>query len=174
MTDLAAFLTARLDEEQRLAERLNLAGEPALGPWRVEEACDYTGIREWRIGGDTKFGWIDAARTYDQDTADHFAAHAPARVLAEIAAKRAIIAEVASWQHDYNDGDSWYSCAQALLPAADRRDPEDYEPGSGCSNDLRAGGPCDCGLERRRGAILEPLAAIYADREDFDEAWRAC
>lgn len=83
-----------------------------------------------------------------------------ARVLADVAAKRAVLAEVMSWGHTYVDGDTWLSCAQAISPFD-----EDGVPGSGCADENRAGGPCDCGLDQRRATILDALAAPYPDHQ---------
>lgn len=88
----------------------------------------------------------------------------PARVLAEVTAKRAVIDEVARWQHDYVRDDDWYSCAQAV-------DSQAGAPGSGCGDDARAGTGCDCGLEHRRARVLGPLAQVYRDRPGFDPSW---
>ena len=85
----------------------------------------------------------------DADAA-HIARHDPARVLAEVESKRAILDEVQSWSHRYLDEDPFFSCSQAVAPG-------ETEPGSGCADDERAGQPCDCGLGQRRAAILGPL-----------------
>lgn len=73
------------------------------------------------------------------------------------AATQQIIDEVMSWRHRYLDEDTWYSCAQAVSPDED-------EPGSGCSDDSRRGGPCDCGLFERQERILGPLAEVFGHR----------
>lgn len=82
------------------------------------------------------------------------------KVLPESNAKRAIIAEVVGWRHDYNDEDMWYSCPLAIAP-------DDTEPGSGYTGDDE--GVCRCGLELRQLAILAPLAAVYKDHPDYEE-----
>lgn len=100
-------------------------------------------------------------------TATHIARHDPATVLANVAGWRAILAEVLSWTHAYVDGDSWLSCAQAVDPHD-----EDDTPGSGCADEKRAGGPCDCGLDRRRTMVLNALAAPYVGQPGFKPEWR--
>lgn len=84
--------------------------------------------------------------------AEHIVRHDPARMLRRIAAIRAILDAVETWKHDYNDMDTWYSCPLSVDP---------YYGGSGCSNDY-AGNECDCGLEGRLDAILNPLLAAYS------------
>jgi hypothetical protein len=79
--------------------------------------------------------------------------------LQEIAGKRQILAVVAGMRHLYVDGDCWYSCARAVRDPA--WDADDLVPGSGCCDDDRRGGPCDCGRDSLAEAILAPLAAAW-------------
>lgn len=89
MTDLAAFLLARLDEDQAAAEAATIED---VGPvWHFAEGVDYTGVPDWRIGADTQWSFMAVARAYDREATDHIARWDPARVLAEVAAKRAIV-----------------------------------------------------------------------------------
>lgn len=82
---------------------------------------------------------------------------------ADATAKRSIVAEVMSWRHRYEGMDAYYSCAQAADP--DPVPGEDGGPGSGCADEDRAGGPCDCGLDARRAAILAALAGLYNPKD---------
>lgn len=91
----------------------------------------------------------------------HIARHDPAAVRADIAGKRALLDHVAGWEHTYVDGDTWFSCSQATGRS------EDSEPGSGCADELRAGKPCDCGLDDRRLAVLRTIALGYQHRYGF-------
>jgi len=151
--NITEFLTARLDEDEAAIEDPEswLAAGESHGVRRVDVnlsfECVAASTRSWR--------------------AEHIARHDPARVLAEVAAKRRVLAEVASWLHDYVAGDTWFSCAQAVEP----HEPE-ATSGSGCSDERRAGEPCDCSLDRRREVLLCALAGPYADHPDFDESWR--
>lgn len=86
----------------------------------------------------------------------------PSRVLADCAAKRAIIDMVTSWEHSYMDEDMWYSCPLAVAPG-------ETEVGSGYSGD--DGAVCRCGLEDRQLEPLRPLAAIYSDHPDYSPDW---
>lgn len=95
-----------------------------------------------------------------------FGCYGPARVLAECAAKRAIVGELNGWIHEYNDEDMWYSCGLAVSLWGDEPD----EPGSGCSDESKQG-RCTCGLERRKMLILKPLAAVYASHPDYEQGW---
>jgi hypothetical protein len=142
MADIAAFLNARWAEE---AERLEF-----ILSCRSDNE-DFDG--GWDL-------WGDYGRAVN-------AAFDPRQMLDDIAAKRAILAEVLSWEHAYIDGDTWLSCAQAVSAFA-----EDGTPGSGCADEDRAGGPCDCGLDRRRATMLHALAAPYAGRPGFKDDWR--
>jgi len=172
MSDFATFLTARFDEEQADAEAAHRS-DPA--PWGVF-------ITEAASAGDHGHehgaGLVVAANQvalWDCEgslslcmtarTTEHVARWDPDRVLKHITAKRELLAEIMSWRHDYVDGDTWFSCAQAVDPFE-----EDAEPGSGCSNDGRAGEPCDCGLDRRRTSMLKALAKPYTDHPDHPSA----
>ena len=85
-----------------------------------------------------------------------------ARVLAEVAAKRAILDEITGWRHEVVDGDCWYTCAAAT---------EDRDGGETC-DEGRQGSPCDCGLDARRDRLVRLLAAPYADRAGYLSEWR--
>jgi hypothetical protein len=81
----------------------------------------------------------------------------PRNMFVKLSADRELISEIRKWRHHYEHDDTWYSCAQSI-------DPElpDGKPGSGCDNELRAGLPCDCGLEMRQLVVLCTIAAGYA------------
>ena len=77
MIDIAAFLRARLDEDEAVAQRAT------PGPW-VRDALDI--VPEGEHSGHTV-----AEECYSDADADHIAHHDPAHVLADIASKRLII-----------------------------------------------------------------------------------
>jgi hypothetical protein len=114
--------------------------------------------------------WLEARfRDLENAIETELETHAPlytpaAQLLADIASKRAILAEVMSWQHDYIPEDSWYSCAQAV-------DSQDGEPGSGCGDDARANTGCDCGLDHRRDRFLRLLAQPYRGVDGWRDEW---
>jgi Family of unknown function (DUF6221) len=108
MTDLVAFLAARLDEDHVVAEAA-LAIDPA--PWTADASDD--GSTQQRSGAGA--GLVIAAdgiALWDCEgsntlcmtapSADHIARHDPARVLADIAAKRRIVETCADmmWKHE--------------------------------------------------------------------------
>jgi hypothetical protein len=95
MSDLVAFLNARLDED--------------------EEAAKASVMPEWMISESGEFGYIVAAvgtettgesiaDAWQEDVAVHIARHDPARVLREVEAKRAMLAELTRWPFDYRPG----------------------------------------------------------------------
>lgn len=87
MTDLIAFLTARYDEEGAALERIEDHSEPWRGEWIVKARTLYT-----------YNGWCLAviAREYPWRPAvlKHIVAYDPARVLADLTAKRALLDEI--------------------------------------------------------------------------------
>ena len=79
-TDLIAFITARLDEDEAAAK----------AAWGVE------------------WDWRYVARPFGERPSIahtvHIALHDPARVLREVEAKRAMLAELTRWPFDYRPG----------------------------------------------------------------------
>jgi hypothetical protein len=154
---ITEFLLARIAEDE--ADALPFRNE--LGDtkqWR----CDEIGgaVREV---GTPALGLPDLLAKFDTHLEGaHVARWDPGRVLAECAAKRAILETVGGWQHDYNDEDMWYSCPLAVGV-------DEKEPGSGYSGEDYA--VCQCGLEKRQLAILAPLASVYADHPDYQQEW---
>ena len=94
--------------------------------------------------------------------AAHIARNDPARRLRDVKATRDLLAAILAEQHDYNDGDPWFSCSQATVPG------DDGEPGSGCANDERAGKPCDCGRDARVARLLGIIASEWNETGDAD------
>jgi hypothetical protein len=95
MDDLIAFLRARLDEDADLA----LAASP--GPWHPDEEHDEVHAVDDIVVAE---GFALSGRQL-RATVDHIARHDPARVLAEVEAKRHII----DWhrqptQDEFEDG----------------------------------------------------------------------
>lgn len=64
-----------------------------------------------------------------------------------LAALHKIVETTAEWRHEVVE-DCWYTCAAAT----------DEREGSECCDDSRRGGPCDCGLDYRRGQVLTAIA----------------
>lgn len=161
-TDLTAFITARLDEDEAAAK-----GPPGwkLEHWTAVRYADKESGRNWRVDAEPRCV-IDGAAEED---AQFIARYDPARVLREVAAKRAIRARVVAIPHDYVDGDPWYSCRQAVKPRR-HDDSEPREPGSGCTRD-DAGGPCDCGRDGLVSTLLGHQAAAWSDHPDYRAEW---
>lgn len=162
MTDVderVAWLTARLDEMERVAREACHGGQ---GDWHQDDPDGEGGRIEDERGN---------VVVYDEGSpsgweAEHIALNDPRTVLARVEADRQVLAEIATWKHDYHDDDTWYSCALAESTWAD-----DRSPGSGCSDDDRSGGPCDCGLDRRRGVIVRALLSAHRFAPGFREEW---
>jgi len=125
MDDLAAFITARLDEDEALASRA--AKTPtANGP-----------DAEWNPG--LPFDVIS----------EHIARHDPARVLREVAAKRAIAADHAAGHAPNIGPHKGRPCCRSCGALDD--DPYLAEPW-----------PCD---------TIRALAAMWSDHGDYRAEW---
>lgn len=75
--DLAEFLQARLDEDEREAR------QPVPGPWEIQGEPRETLVYSRPFGTRVAVGWLRDLR--------HIARHDPARVLAEVATKRRMV-----------------------------------------------------------------------------------
>lgn len=89
--------------------------------------------------------------------AAHIARHDPARALRRVKATRDLVAAILAEKHDYNNGDEFYSCSQAVEYGTDGG------PGSGCADPERAGKPCDCGRDARVARLLGIIASEWED-----------
>lgn len=86
--DLVAFLRARLDEDEAIAK----AATP--GPWTVDDETLAEAIHGPEHQDVVSGGrWGGEATVFDTDDAVHIARHDPARVLADVEAKRRIVNE---------------------------------------------------------------------------------
>ncbi|MFD5564515.1 DUF6221 family protein [Kitasatospora griseola] len=111
--DLVAFLRARLDEDEQTAREAH-AIDPA--PWYEDvEYDDRTNQRDGRYGSglvradDNVALWDrkqSSTLSMTAPTAVHVARHDPARVLAEVAAKRRILDDLAAAQ-GLEEKDPW-------------------------------------------------------------------
>ena len=130
---LTEFLTARLDEDE--AEALYVTGDYAHHA--TEWKCWSTGVL------DTGAPWPDGSHALgDGPLVYHIIRWDPARVLAEVAAKRAILERVDDQEQPLSDG-HWESTGYDEYWVADR-EPE----------------------------LLRLLAQPYASHPDFDPAWK--
>ena len=148
MSDLVAFLNARLDEDEATAKA------SVMPEWMISESGEF-GYIVAAVGTETTGESI--ADAWQEDVAVHIARHDPARVLRRVKATRDLVAVILAERHDYNDGDEFYSCSQAVEHGTGG------EPGSGCANDERAGRPCDCGRDARVARLLGIIASEWQD-----------
>lgn len=88
MNDLIDFLTARLDDDERVARAASADGSDSYGTWRSEHI---DGGGRAKIRDAERFCVIHDDGEFDGATADHIALHDPARVLREVEAKRRIL-----------------------------------------------------------------------------------
>ena len=145
---IAEFIAARLNDQEALARAAT------TGRWEVVEYEDFPDAHEIKADQSpahrprTQFTMVtDNDGLCDRADAIHIAYHDPARVLADIAAKRAIVEDYQIVMANNaieraNEGDELKIAARELI-----------------AKSLRM--------------VLIRLAAPYADHPDFDEAWRS-
>lgn len=127
MTDLASFLLARLDEEEFVARAAGgnrwamMADLDEVAVFAERKPGDETpdgkgwdDVAYWRRGDNVE--GIDLRLTDIVPFADHIARHNPARVLADIEAKRRIV--------ELHDGDDPYLLSMLAFPYAQHPDYE--------------------------------------------------
>lgn len=116
--DLVEFLTARLDEDEHAAR----AATP--GPWAVDDESYAEAVRAEDVAVVAGGRWGGEASVFES-TADalHIARHDPARVLAEVDAKRQLLAWVLRWPMRPHPPSSVDGVLELLaLPYADHPD----------------------------------------------------
>lgn len=138
MSDLVEFLRAQLAEDERVAKAATSAIKidewDAIGP----EGDDDAATMSWLVLRVCGMGGYVGSREVMQ----HVALWDPARVLAEVKAKRAMVKA-----HDQCGPDSGI-----------------------CAESGRGGAGPDC--DQRGCGTLMIIALPYADRDGWDEAWR--
>lgn len=152
---LVEWLSAQLDVDQKLAQSAH------LGPWRVE-FHDYAHESYWLVesrAGDVVTNGYEGGGATTEANAAHIAAWDPARVLAEVAAKRRIIAEhptLTIFSEDMAGGErievpEWY--CRRCFDTSGRPPWDDVD---------RVEEPCP---------TLRLLALPYAGRDGWREEW---
>jgi len=137
---LTEFLLAEITKDEEVARAmLGSVVSPRLTPEQLPDE-----IRGY-LGGT----WGEQAARWD-----------PTRVLAECAAKRAIVEDLSSESHVVVD-DCWYTCGAAT---------EKPDGGETCDDSRR--GTCDCGRNARVTHVVRVLALPYADHSGYREEWR--
>ncbi len=160
LTTLAAQIEELLTEDETTAKAATeVAGQwfqpgPGVGEWT---------LRNNRAIVESPAGIIafdEGCPTREQGA--HIARNDPARVLRRVAVTRELVAAILAEPHDWNPGDEFYSCSQAIDPYGLNHD--DREPGSACTDPDRAGKPCDCGRDQRVARLLGIIASEWEDK----------
>jgi len=148
--NITDFLEARIAEDEAAANNATGARWVVLSGVNASMVnIDPTNVRDekWKYG---RFGHI-ATTSHDAAYAEHIARHDPARVLAECAAKRAIIAEHAPVDYSGIGMTSPNACSL-------------------CGTELSMS-DWEWVLDSFPCPTLKALAAIYRDHPDYQEAW---
>lgn len=146
---IVEFLEARLDEDEEVAR--DAAGWDSSGSIRDEGLWHRDGVNSVIDSARRRVVHGDGSAP-DDSKATHIVRHDPARVLREVAAKRAIIEPHERNTYYKFDDDSTGSCAEC----------SSYCNEDGCRN--LVSWPCD---------PLRALASAYADHPDYQQEWAA-
>lgn len=165
--DIVEFLTARLDEDEAAAVRAArpepwVKPQPSRPDWYVQFWADEPDRAAVIVDFESSAYPIVATLGYDgNDEADeelaegrveHIARHDPARVLAEVKAKRALVKLHSPMvMHGDGPGAAWYDMTTVCRTC----EPPRQFP--------KTAWPC---------LTARLLAAVYADHPDYDPAWR--
>jgi len=130
MTDITAFLAARLDEDEAAVHEAAAFYDDA-----DENGVSWRGHEGENQNGSTHF-WLvpHLGVIYDPASGRHIVRHDPARVLAEVKAKRAILARHSTGTGSLREFGGWYcevcddGCAEVPVLAAVYADHPDYDP----------------------------------------------
>lgn len=200
MTDIVEFLKAELDVDEQLARAAGATRSGKVASWHVDCGCGDVhadNCYACRVEGDNITIYDEGG--HDEDQARHIARWDPVRVLAEVEAKRAILADhPRSPLLDMTESELHAHCAHPAYEYATtqgQRKAWDYSneapDGEGWERNVDAGNPGE-GWERfdyheesywRRlnpdgprpayvPKVLRQLAAPYADRPGFKEEWK--
>lgn len=135
IAELADHVTAGLDADEALA--LEAPGSR----WHIGNAVDPTQPCNVHTFPEAR----EVADGLNWLVAEHVARHDPARVLAEVASKRALLNLALGWEHHEVD-DPWYCC-----------------PASPHVAKMEIAGSCNCGRDERVLAVLQHLAQPYQE-----------
>ena len=147
VSDLVAFLTARLDEDVAAASAAWAPGGPPPLSSEPEWLVQRDGDSAFTVYADVMLTLQKpVADMWTQGSADHVARHDPARVLREVDAKRGILERyLQQYGYDLPDG------------AHDGRDPDERATDEAVKDTLLS--------------IVQGAAAVYRDHPDYDPAW---
>lgn len=127
MNDLLAFISARLDEDQALAEGALMNGRSA--EWEIDDGGDVQRVDTQGAGNAyVAVGPWDTS-VYRGDAA-HIVRHDPARVLRDVEAKRKILADYEGTRAITGDDDEYVAGLGLALSALATvwSDHPDYDP----------------------------------------------
>ena len=138
-----------LDRDEEAARAYAVEAIAAHGP----RQCTPGRWSAYLEGGDDGWAFEDAiggpgAIIGPKGMTDHIVCHDPARILADVAARRILLDEALGWEHYEHGADEWHSCPAhpgriKLWP----REPRD----------------CTCTRDTRVRAVLTALAAPYQE-----------
>jgi hypothetical protein len=154
--EIVEWTRAQIDEDERVAQAVRpLDHVYDMGGKRLDDQFTHGRMRHAAedgmvvVEGDLAAEW-------------HFTRYSPASALGLVAAHRAILADILAEKHFVLEDDCWYTCRAAT---------EERDGGETC-NDEERGKACDCGRDARVLRRVRLLAAGYAGRDGYDEAWR--
>lgn len=143
MVELIDFLHARINEDEQTAKKAIDAELSGNGTWRAKDDGTGTGLWGYVMSGHYPICGHDI-EDVRMAHADHIARHDPARVLREIEAKRAILAQEEEARAHYG-----HIKSSATHPGVET----------------------SIGHVVALATVIRHLAAVYSDHPDYNPEW---
>ena len=149
--DIAVFIKARIDDDERIALSVQDNSAPWTGQWKVDGEHALRTYNDWVLASHHPEPFRPGFLT-------HVAHHDPARVLRGVEAKRRLIADLLAQEHFLNDRE-WYGCRAVT-------------DGRGDEPDQPTGEPCTCGRDEDVERRLRLMASEWSTHESYREEWK--
>jgi hypothetical protein len=164
LSGITAFVTARLDEDERTAKA---AARPGGEDWHADPDPDAWGALAGT--GVLRADGNGVAMAIGSYAADHIARHDPARVLREAAALREIAAGHRLVLADRGYPEQGQSQGSGREYRVTRDNPAEEQ--AGMANAMHWNKDCFSCHSRYPCRTIRHLAAIWSDHPDYDQGW---
>lgn len=154
MLTIEEFIAARLNDDEQAATQCQERD------WQFSGSNCHVLAERSANGSFRTIAWC--ANGYDDDLSNsiHIANYDPGRVLREVEAKRALVADLEAQKHFLNQY-QWYGC-DAMT---------DDPSGNPDLPDVPTGRPCTCGRDEDVKRRLGLLSSVWSDHPDYRSEW---